>query len=415
MTTFPNTRTILWAMLGASGAVAFSACSVASTPATGWDCASVEVPNGSTIECTATNASALTASEPLPISYYCTPDMTTNPACPPADAGGTPTPPPSYTEDGGGGVTTGSGSVTGSGDVDAGSGDAGGDYGYDAGTPSNPGSGSGSVGSGGNPHGGPPGNGGNPHDDAGTVGTGGGSASGGGSDNGGGGSGGGGSDHGGGFTCDNPDGTPVCHKPPTCTPGTHPSACGACVSDGTSEDCTPPSEGGCWVTGGGFIVDGDGHDSFGGNAMPMKSGTIRGQWEHVDHGTGNKMHGEPSYIVCRHVNEPGPGADNGPHHDFTINQVYFGGTARFFTGGAWNDGYWFDVMAEDHGEGKGAKAGGPDYYHVTIRKMSGQSQSGTVVYDSEADMSGGNIQIHPPNNGHPSTASALPPWVSLQP
>ena len=71
-------------------------------------------------------------------------------------------------------------------------------------------------------------------------------------------------------------------------------------------------------------------------------------------------------------------------------------------------------MAEDHGEGKGAKAGGPDYYHITIRKISGAGQSGTIVYDTERDMSGGNIQIHPPNNGHPYTSSSLPPWVSLQ-
>ena len=148
----------------------------------------------------------------------------------------------------------------------------------------------------------------------------------------------------------------------------------------------------------------------------MKSGSIRGQWENIDHGAGGlKVHGEPSYIVCRHVAEPGPGANTGPKHDFTMNQAYFGGNARAFVNGTWHDGYWFDVMVEDHGEGKGAKAGGPDYYHLTLRKIDAANASGVIVYDTEANMSGGNIQLHPPNNGHPFTSSQLPSWVSLQP
>ena len=199
-----------------------------------------------------------------------------------------------------------------------------------------------------------------------------------------------------------------------CNAGTHPSACGACIPDGTCDDCVPPSGGGCWVTGGGFITDPIGQDSFGGNAMPMKSGGVRGQWENVDH-DGTKAHGEPQYIFCRHVNEPGPGQPSGPSHNFDINQVYFGGPARYFVNGAWADGYWFDVMAEDHGEGKGKNAGGPDYYHFTLRQISGNGVSGAVVYDEENSLGGGNIQIHPPNNGHPYSQSTLPPWVQLQP
>jgi hypothetical protein len=187
------------------------------------------------------------------------------------------------------------------------------------------------------------------------------------------------------------------------------------VPDDTTDDCVPPSSGGCWVTGGGFIQPASGQDSFGGNAMPMKSGGIRGEWENVDHGSGQQMHGEPSYLYCRHVNEPGPGADNGPKHDFTTNQAYFGGPARLNVNGAWADGYWFDVVVDDHGEGKGAKAGGPDTYHVTIRSLLGANQPGPVVYDGEGDLSGGNIQLHPPNGGHPYSGSTLPSWVSLQP
>jgi hypothetical protein len=198
-----------------------------------------------------------------------------------------------------------------------------------------------------------------------------------------------------------------------------------CVNTTSTDVCSgalPPSQGGCWVTGGGFIVDADGNDNYGGNAMPMKDGTIRGEWEHVDHGTGDKSHGEARYIVCRHVDEPGPGQPSGPSHNFNINQVYFGGPARWSTPAAgWQDGYWFDVFAEDHGE-PGNKPGpgnhgsmGPDYYHFTIRKMVGQNQSGEVVYDTQGDIVGGNIQIHPPNNGHPYTAGTLPMWVSYQP
>jgi hypothetical protein len=150
----------------------------------------------------------------------------------------------------------------------------------------------------------------------------------------------------------------------------------------------------------------------------MKDGTIRGEWENVDHGTGNTLHGQVQYLVCRHVNEPGPGQPSGPSHNFTMNQAYFGGPADF---AGMSSGYWFDVMVEDHGEpgnqpGPGNHgSGGPDFYHVTIRKMMGANMSGPVVYDAAGDLSGGNIQIHPPNNGHPFTASALPPWVSLQP
>jgi hypothetical protein len=319
--------------------------------ASAWSCDNVLVPNGSTVECTADSVSGLTADA---TTYDCPINGDINPLCPPTGS----TPPPD------GGTYTG------------------GDY--DAGTTTTPPVGTGSGGSDGSGS-----------YDGGSTGTGGGG--------------------GGPWTCDTSTGKPVCHTPPKCDAGSHPSKCGACVPDGSSEDCESPGAGGCWITGGGFIVDGDGHDSFGGNAMPMKSGAIRGQWEHVDHGTGNKLHGEPSYIVCRHVAEPGPGANNGPKHDFTMNQAYFGGNARAFVNGTWHEGYWFDVMVEDHGEGKGAKAGGPDYYHLTLRKIDAANASGVIVYDTEANMSGGNIQLHPPNNGHPFTSSQLPSWVSLQP
>ncbi len=165
---------------------------------------------------------------------------------------------------------------------------------------------------------------------------------------------------------------------------------------------------GCWVTGGGFVASNDGHDSFGGNAKPMKNGAVQGQWEHVDHGTGRKGHGEPKYLVCRKIDAPGPGAPKG-----TLNQAFFGGPARWFDGGQWSDGYWFDVVVEDRGEGKGGKAGGPDHYRYTVRKDVdvATGRSGVIVYEVSGDQGGGNLQLHAANAGHPASTSVLPAWV----
>jgi hypothetical protein len=289
----------------------------------------------------------------------------------------------------------------------------------DGGTSVDGGGGSNGGGGGGNGNGGEPpghsggGGGGNPHGGGGS--NGGGIDAGGGSNGGGGG--GGTGDGGGGFHCTDNGGHRTCDSVPVCAPGSHPAPCGACVSDDAppTEDCTPPETGGCWVTGGGFIVDADGNDNFGGNGMPMKDGRIRGEWNHVDHGTGDHAHGEVQYLVCRDVtNEPGPGQPGGKK-GLTSNQVYFGGPARWQIAGAWNDGYWFDVMAEDHGS-KG-QSSLSDYYHFTIRLQADpmKAVSGTVVYDTEGPLVGGKIQLHPPNGGHPFTASSLPSWVALQP
>jgi hypothetical protein len=201
----------------------------------------------------------------------------------------------------------------------------------------------------------------------------------------------------------------TCSQPPVCVQGTHPAPCGACVPDTSTGDCTPPSEGGCWVTGGGFIIENSAKDTFGGNGMPMKDGSVRGEWENVDHATGDKSHGTVNYLFCRVVPGPGPGHPNGPKHDFVDNQVYFGGPARYFVNAAWADGYWFDVVAEDHGE-----PGRQDTYQITIRTYA-NGQAGNVVYQASGLLAGGNIQLHPPNGGHPASQSTLPPWVQLQP
>jgi hypothetical protein len=209
---------------------------------------------------------------------------------------------------------------------------------------------------------------------------------------------------------------------PTCNPGHVPSQ----------------SEGGCWITGGGFIVapndltgapaDGNGHDNFGGNAKTLKDGRMQGHWNHVDHGTQNHAKGKPEYLVCRHVDEPGPGQPGGKK-GFNINQVYFGGHAewRDAKAGTWASGYWFDVVVKDHGE-PGSKphvknGGMPDTYHFTIRKIddANAQASGTVVYEvgrpanAHGELIGGNIQIHPPNPGRGPNNTQLPAWVSYEP
>jgi hypothetical protein len=295
---------------------------------------------------------------------------------PPGGGGGTgPCGPEIYTCYGDGGATSGSGGSTGGSGGTSGGGTTGGggcvsEFCGDGGTSSG---GPGSSG-GGNGHGG------------GSGGSGGGSTGGGN----------GGSTGGG----NNPGVPPGCWQETTCTPEPGENTDGG-VSSGPGDDK------GCWITGGGYIVDTDGNDSFGGNAMPMKDGSVRGQWEEQDHGTNNKAHGEPSYIVCNHVNEPGPGQPGGKK-GFTMNQAYFGGKARWYTPATgWKDGFWFDVFVEDHGEGHGIM----DYYHFTIR----DSPGGNVIYDTQSNQVGGNIQLHPPNAGHPSSNSQLPPWVMLQP
>ena len=218
---------------------------------------------------------------------------------------------------------------------------------------------------------------------------------------------------------------------PDCAPGAHAAACGACVddSDTSGGDCLPPAEGGCWITGGGFIegasltpaAPADGKDNFGGNAKPMKHGGVSGHWNHVDHGTGNHAKGRPEYIMCRVTDGPGPKQPGGKK-SLVANQVYFGGHAQWRTAAdaTWSDGYWFDVVAEDHGEPGNTSAikngAMPDSYHFTIRKMDDPAAkvSGAVVYETRDDLRGGNVQIHPSNAGHPAVSSPLPGWVSIE-
>jgi hypothetical protein len=177
-------------------------------------------------------------------------------------------------------------------------------------------------------------------------------------------------------------GNKVCTAKPECAKGTKPSKCGACVPEGEECDCVPPTEGGCWVSGGGTITTPDGKDSFGGNAKPMKDGRVQGEWIHVDHGGKHKFGGKPKYLVCR------PG------------QAYLGGPTT------WEGcpGYWFDVVASDRAT---------DAYHVTVRAIEDVAgkASGTIVYEAKGALTAGNLVV----NATRPTSSKLPSWVSLEP
>jgi hypothetical protein len=212
-------------------------------------------------------------------------------------------------------------------------------------------------------------------------------------------------------------GETACETAPTCGAGTHPSACGACVEDGAADDCVSPVDGGCWVTGGGFILHDDDNANFGGNAKQMKKGGVSGHWNHVDHATMNHLNGRPQYLFCRYAPEAPTGGHWGKK-GLASNQVYFGGEAKWGPGGG-ADGYWFDVVAEDHGKGHQSAAKGEDaeYYHLTVRVMDDPKGQvgGAIVYEAAGSLVGGKITIHPSNNGHPGIQYPPPAWVAMEP
>ena len=229
----------------------------------------------------------------------------------------------------------------------------------------------------------------------------------------------------------------------------------ACLEEPPAKESQPPEDGGCWVTGIGTFGKGPSRDSFGGNAMTMKNGSVRGQWQHVDHfdvsgrqnNGQNLFHGSVDYLRCqRYPTLNGPQVPKAEP-----NFANWGGTGRFNG----EDGYRFDVRAFDHAEG-GIFA---DRYAITI-----WDSEGTVVLEADGEgtrdivngpaaamggkrrggavdrgqastaperaqgnprdtscredsslvdnpnlawvaelgcLSGGNFQIHPPNAGHP--------------
>ncbi len=172
-----------------------------------------------------------------------------------------------------------------------------------------------------------------------------------------------------------------------------------------------PELGGCWVSGIGTVgCGGEGEfASFGGNAMTMKDGSVRGSWTHISIGSEVMFHGEVSYIVCETFPSlPGPNVPKA-----YPNYANFGGTGKFNGEG----GYSFDVKVFDHGEPGIYR----DRYSIAI-----YDPDMLLVYDADGQItkdchvceynsvptglewvlelgciSGGNFQIHPVNAGHP--------------
>ena len=196
-------------------------------------------------------------------------------------------------------------------------------------------------------------------------------------------------------------------------------------ADGEGEEVEEltPEEGGCWVTGIGTFGKAQTRDSFGGNAMTMKDGSVRGEWQHTDHfdeaeltnNGQNLFHGKVTYIACKRYDEL-----NGPEVPKAFpNFANWGGVGRFNG----EDGYFFDIKAFDHAEG------GIHHDRYVIRIFDPNKQLvlaadglGTLEDPSNKQcledetilegmgldwvkemgcLSGGNFQIHPPNKGHP--------------
>jgi hypothetical protein len=204
----------------------------------------------------------------------------------------------------------------------------------------------------------------------------------------------------------------------------------ACLFGGPSEppDAPPPDQppppqakGGCWVTGIGTFGKGNTRDSFGGNGMYMKDGSVRGEWQHTDHydeagkqkNGQNLFHGKVNYLVCKKY----PSL-NGPQvPKAEPNFANWGGTGRY--NGV--DGYFFDVKAFDHAEGGihrdryVIRIFSPDKQLVLLADGQGTTQApsnkqcledvdvgpGLEWVKAMGCLSGGNFQIHPPNKGHP--------------
>lgn len=171
-----------------------------------------------------------------------------------------------------------------------------------------------------------------------------------------------------------------------------------CLTTMSIEDCLAvPATGGCFVTGIGHIGDEANHpgagradqDSFGGNAMGMRDGSVRGEWQDTTH-LGDLFHGEATWLRCWKDEGEGPGV---PHA--IPNVAEWGGP------GKWNheEGYTFRVHAEDRREG-GHHA---DYYGITV-----WDAAGGIVYEEGDLIDGGNFQIHPPNDGHPYIVESAP-------
>lgn len=176
--------------------------------------------------------------------------------------------------------------------------------------------------------------------------------------------------------------------------------------------------GGCWVSAAGHIgsdLNGNGisdkpgageanQDSYGGNAMGMKDGRVRGEFQlttHLDNSK-HKFQGQANFLYC--WNDGGPGPDV-PQAE--PNRAIFGGP------GKWNheDGYLFIASVADYKEGKDdLDASRRDALAITVYEdVDGDgvaTAADTIIYE-ETDCVFGNVMIKPSNDGHPYIPSLM--------
>ena len=143
----------------------------------------------------------------------------------------------------------------------------------------------------------------------------------------------------------------------------------------------------CWLTTGGFIyaeVDaGNGKITFGGNVGPPPSGA----WEIIDHAANVNFHSNDVEIIeCLSLGTTGPQQPGGKK-GFDIDKATFSGTGRLNGMG----GFCFTGFVIDSGEPQGKKSNGFDQIGIEITDC-----TSNVVYEMEGQLTGGNVQIHPP-------------------
>jgi len=135
----------------------------------------------------------------------------------------------------------------------------------------------------------------------------------------------------------------------------------------------------CFLTGSGAVEADGGTETFAGNASSRKDHTIKGAWTHTT-ADGRTLQGQVDLLLCRR-----DGGDPGhPAVDFSIAD--FSGTGTFA-----GEPVTFGGRAQDRGE-----PGNDDAYHFVIEDMAGD-----FIHATRGILAAGNIQIHPPNNGHP--------------
>jgi len=159
---------------------------------------------------------------------------------------------------------------------------------------------------------------------------------------------------------------------------------------------------GCWLTAGGHItnqkdITADFKGSYGGNGMTMKDGSVRGEWNHVDHLSGDHFHGIVAALVCDYV----PLYDGPNVPKAYPNHVVFVGEGRLND----VDGCTFEVDAYDIDEG-GIHRDGYEIWvwcdgSLALHNKATEDQCDPLTSNPIGCLAGGNFQIHPANNGHP--------------